>query len=89
MNGRQQRILDFVAGELVGGEQGALGAGDDLLGSGRIDSLGVMRLVDFLEREFEVAIPPADVTIDHFMTVERIDAYLTSLGGDDGHRPGD
>lgn len=89
MSGRRERILDFVRGELIDAEHAAIDADDDLLGSGRIDSLGVMRLVDFLEREFQVAVPPADVTIEHFMTVDRIVAYLTSLGGDDGHRSGD
>ncbi len=82
-------ILHFVSTELIGScENVALEPDSDLLASGLIDSLGVMRLVDFLERRCDVAIPPADITIEHFMTVRGIVTYLSSLEGDDGQQAG-
>ena len=82
-------LADFVTRELVGdrGEL-ALAADDDLLGSGLVDSLGVMRLIRFIEERYDVSIPPADVTIEHFMTLGTIVAYLESLGSRDGRSAG-
>ncbi|MGD1946201.1 MAG: acyl carrier protein [Croceivirga sp.] len=53
-----------------------LTADENLLESGLIDSLGIMKLVVFIESEFEVAIPPEDMTIENFMTVNHIKEYL-------------
>ncbi len=46
-----------------------------------------MRLVTFIESRRHVTVPPADITIEHFMTVRSIVGYLESLEGDDGQRP--
>ncbi|MFK7959647.1 MAG: acyl carrier protein [Phycisphaerales bacterium] len=74
-------LVAYVRDELLGGKGPTdLEAGDDLLGSGLVDSLGVMRLIGFIEQRLGVTVPPADVTIDHFMTVERIVDYLESRG---------
>jgi len=35
-----------------------------------------MRLILFLENEFDVSIPPEDMTIENFMTVSHIRTYL-------------
>ncbi|MEM7352171.1 MAG: acyl carrier protein [Acidobacteriota bacterium] len=78
-------LADFVGRELVDEPLPTpLGADDDLLSSGLIDSLGVMRLIRFIEERFGVSIPPADITIEHFMTLGTIVTYLESLGSRDG-----
>lgn len=48
----------------------------DLLLSGAVDSLGVVRIVDWIEERVGVEIDPADVILEHFITVEAIVAYL-------------
>jgi len=50
----------------------------DLLTTGMIDSIGVMRLVSFLETEFAQSIPPQDVTLENFSNINAIVAYLES-----------
>ncbi|MEM9593422.1 MAG: acyl carrier protein [Acidobacteriota bacterium] len=86
-------LIEFVTQQLAEGrlEPGAeaLGPDDDLLGSGLVDSLGVMRLIRFLEERFGVAVPPADVTIEHFMTVGTIADYLGTLLAEAGQSPED
>lgn len=69
-----------------------LGDEDDLLISNMLDSLGVMRLVEYLERVNGMKIPAEDITLDNFQTVNKIVDYLsaqcghtTSAGGD--HKP--
>lgn len=51
---------------------------DDLLGSGILDSMGMMKLIAFLEEEFKVTIGPEDMVIENFMTVGHISEYLSS-----------
>jgi acyl carrier protein len=48
----------------------------DLLLSGLVDSLGVVRMISFIEQTMEVAIPPEDVTLENFQTVDNIVRYL-------------
>ncbi len=50
---------------------------EDLLGNGIVDSLGMMKLVVFLEKEFKVKIAPEDMTVENFNTVQRISEYLS------------
>ncbi len=75
----EEILRRFVIDELIG-QAGdlELGTADDLLTSGLLDSLGVMRLVRFLEERFGVEVPAADVTIEHFLSLETILAYLES-----------
>ena len=64
----------YVVGELLSGMD--VGDEDDLLLTGLVDSLGVMRLVSYLEQQYAIKIPPQDVTIDHFMNIDAINQYL-------------
>ena len=75
---RTQRILtQFISEELLEHRNGLELQGDDeLLISGLIDSLGVMRLLTFIEEELDVEVPPEDVTIDNFRTISVISDYL-------------
>ena len=77
-------IINYITEELVNEDlEEGLDKHDDLLGSGMIDSLGMMKLVVFIENEFKVSVPPEDMTIENFMTVDCIDQYLQSKI--DGH----
>lgn len=49
---------------------------EELLMSGLIDSLSIVRLVAFLEAEYAIKVPPQDVTIDNLASVERVAAYV-------------
>jgi acyl carrier protein len=69
-------LIQFLSEEILTGASSPLQPGDDLLTSGLLDSLGVMQLVWFIEREFEIQVPPEDVTIDNFQSVDCIVEYL-------------
>jgi D-alanine--poly(phosphoribitol) ligase subunit 2 len=60
---------------------------DDLLGSGLLDSMGVMRLVGFVEDTFNIKIPPEDIVIENFMDVKAITNYVESLHVDNEPSP--
>lgn len=70
-------LANYIDDRLLNGRvQGGVSEDDDLLGSGLLDSLGIMQLVLFIETEFAMDVPPEDVTIENFQTVTKIGAYL-------------
>ena len=49
---------------------------DNLLANGIIDSLGVLKLVSFIEHQFDIQIPDEEVTINNFRCLKDIASYL-------------
>lgn len=73
-------IIEYIQQQLLGGQVDIdLSPEEDLLGSGLIDSLGMIQLLAFIEEKFEVKVPPQDMTIENFMTVGAIGNYLERL----------
>lgn len=70
----KESIRRFISDQLLSGM--AIADDDDLLLSGLLDSMSVMRLVAHLEKAFGVKIPPQDVVIENFTSVDTITAYL-------------
>ena len=70
-----QELKDFVNEELLGGELD-VGVDDNLLKNGMVDSIGMVRLVAFIEESYEVSIPPEDFTIENFQSIKVISNYL-------------
>ncbi len=77
MDSNQAIIIKYIQENLLG-EKGEieLSAEDDLLGSGWLDSMGVMRLVGFVEETFNIKIPHEDIVIENFMDVIAITNYV-------------
>jgi acyl carrier protein len=72
-------LTQFIQHELLDATQTpAVAADDDLLSSGVVDSLGVMRLVAFIESSFQISVPHEDITIDHFISVATIASYISA-----------
>jgi acyl carrier protein len=70
-------INDYVSQELVP-DPALLPLTDEtpLLDSGILDSLGLLRLVVFLEERFGITLDDADLLPENFATVNSICAYL-------------
>ena len=72
-----ETLVRYVSQELLDGPDGAnLQVDDNLLTSGLIDSLGIMRLVNFIEDAFNIEVRPEDITIENFRTISVIAEYL-------------
>lgn len=54
-------------------------ADTDLLLTGAVDSLGVIRITQWMEDELGVEVDPSDVTLDNFQTVSKMMRYLGEL----------
>lgn len=77
MTDTSDAILQYIKTNLAEEDmEGELKKSDNLLESGIIDSLGMMKLVNFMERKFNVQIPFGDITTENFMTVEKINHYI-------------
>ena len=77
MDSNQAIIIKYIQNNLlIGKGEIELSPEDDLLGSGLIDSMGVMRLVGFVEETFKIKIPPEDIVIENFMDVNAITNYV-------------
>jgi len=74
----KEKVTRFIVDELLNGLN--VGEQDDLLLSGLLDSMSVMRLVAFIEEEAALRVPPEDVIIEHFVNIESIARYLEERG---------
>lgn len=64
------RIREFVKDEILFGDEQSGPLRDDTpLLDGKVDSMALMRLVAFLEEEFDVQIDDVEITEENFQTV--------------------
>lgn len=88
MDSNHDIIIKYIQNNLLTGKGiNDLSPEDDLLGTGLIDSMGVMRLVGFVEETFNIKIPPEDIIIENFMDVKAITNYVESQHVDNEPRP--
>ena len=77
------RIITYIQNELANEPVDHIEPEEDLVGSGLVDSLGMMRLIGFIEKEFEIKIGPEDMTVENFGTLQNIEAYIKNSRGTD------
>ena len=68
-------LTQFVTEELLG-ELEPVSPDENLLSDGMVDSLGMVRLLGFIEQTYGYAVPPQDLTIENFRTIAVLEAYL-------------
>jgi acyl carrier protein len=66
MTEHENALAEFVRNELLHGRKVALTSDADLLSAGIVDSLGILRLVAFMEERFGVKVPDEDVVFENF-----------------------
>lgn len=70
-----EQLTAFIQDEVVIDDVEVTGDFDLLL-SGAVDSLGVIRITHWMEEEIGVVVDPGDVTLENFQTVDKMVAYL-------------
>ena len=73
-------IQSYISDTLLEGQQGSVAADQDLLTSGLLDSLNVMKLANYLEETCSITIPAQDVVLENFATIEKMHSYLAGRG---------
>ncbi|MEM8583188.1 MAG: acyl carrier protein [Bacteroidota bacterium] len=72
------QLVEFLKSEIIGeGPEFDLQIDEDLLSSGLITSMDIFRLIEFLEKEYEIKVEPTDMTIDNFISVEAMEAFVS------------
>jgi acyl carrier protein len=71
------RLLAFVQDEVCKTSSQLTGE-TDLLLSGAVDSLGVIRITQWMTDELGIDVDPSDVTLENFQTVDRMVAYTVA-----------
>ncbi|MBC3759107.1 acyl carrier protein [Hyunsoonleella sp. SJ7] len=75
----EQTIIKYIEKELANEYiEDGLDATDDLLGSGILDSMAMVRLIAYVEETFEIKVDPEEMIIENFMTVEDISNFISS-----------
>lgn len=74
---KTEELITFIRDE-VAVVDGEVAVDTDLLLSGLVDSLGVIRITQWIEDELDVDVPPGDVTLENFQTVDRIVSYVAA-----------
>jgi acyl carrier protein len=77
MNSIEKKIRGFVSENFLFREDhGELASDESLLDAGLIDSTGVLELVAFLEKEFQLQMADEDIVPDNLDSIARITAYV-------------
>jgi acyl carrier protein len=77
MENPKEIVKDYVSRELADDGQGTdLKEEENLLTNGIMDSLGILKLVTFIEQKFDIHVPDEDVTVQNFRTLKDIANYL-------------
>lgn len=77
MSALSEALTQFIQNEIVVDDV-VVEAETDLLLSGAVDSLGVIRITHWMEETADIVVDPGDVTLENFQTVTKMAAYLNS-----------
>jgi acyl carrier protein len=72
-------ILARYIGDEILGDGSLVELDENLLADGLVDSLGMLRLVGFVEASYSVSIPPGQFTIENFRNLDVISRYVSRL----------
>ena len=72
----KDELIAYIKSELIGDESMEINAEDDLLTSGLIDSIAIMRFIGHIEETHQVKVAPQDMVIENFINVDAIADYI-------------
>jgi acyl carrier protein len=85
MQSIETRIREYVRETFPSPEHDALAIEDSLFDAGILDSIGVMALVTWLEKEFDILVDDDEVLPENFDGIGPLTRYVKSKhGGDEG-----
>ncbi len=85
-DGVTDRIRVFLVTHFPAARTRRLDDEERLLANGILDSLGVLDLVGFLEKEFEISVSDEDLVPDNFETLGRLRAFVQTKQSSTGSK---
>ena len=77
-------LAQFISTELLRIDE-QVGFDENLLSEGMVDSLGMLRLIGFIQQTYGLQVPPEDFIIENFRTLEVLNDYLHASFKDAGN----
>jgi acyl carrier protein len=77
MGTHKEIIKAFIVENFLFGSADGLTLETSFLDEGIIDSTGILELVDFLEKEFNIAIEDDELVPENLDTIKNVDAYIS------------
>lgn len=75
----QEQIISFIKNDIHAGRSDLrIEADEDLLSSGLLGSMDMVRVIEFIERTFEIKVAPQEMTIDNFISVEAMESLVNA-----------
>ncbi len=74
----QQRIRQFILENFYVSDASEVADDTSLVGSGLVDSTGVLEVLAFLEEEFGIQVADRETTPDNLDTIERMAAFVAA-----------
>lgn len=71
-----ESVQTFIQAEIAPSRNAELTNSTNLIESGIIDSLGVMKMIAFVEQKYSVTLNPDDLVPENFETLDAITALL-------------
>ncbi len=71
-------LTQFIKTELCDDSEYQLTADTNLVTEGIVDSIGIAKLIVYIETSFETKIPPKDLIPSNFMNISALVLYLSS-----------
>lgn len=71
-----QQIRQFILTEFPQANERSLGDNESFLGSDIVDSLGIVKLMTFVETEFEITVEDEDLQPENFQSIARLTEFV-------------
>ena len=73
-----QSLRDYITQEIAYDRANWVLTNDfKLIEQGIIDSMGILRLISFIEEQFGLVLSPGDLMLENFATIDAMTAFIT------------
>jgi acyl carrier protein len=81
-----ERLVEFVMSDLARGKiSGNLDINDNLIDASVVDSLGIMKLIIFLEENYSIKVTDDDLTPENFSSIMTIQSLVLNKMSEAGN----
>lgn len=72
----RDKVYNFIQSNFIFDERKKLQDDESLLGSGTIDSTGILELISYLEKEFSITFDDNELVGENFDSISKIVSFL-------------